>query len=71
MAMGDLAAELRREGPMAEARMTERLSNHRLGNLHKFSGFDEIRALEQAYLPPEAQEKYEGGLGHRPDAPRG
>jgi 2-methylisocitrate lyase-like PEP mutase family enzyme len=71
MAMGDLAAELRREGPMAEARMTERLAQHRLGNLHKFSGFDEIRALEQAYLPAEAQEKYEGGLGHRPDAPRG
>ena len=68
MAMGDLAAELKRDGTMAEARMTERLAAHRLGNLHIFSGFDRIRALEGAYLPPEAQEKYEGGLGHRPTA---
>jgi 2-methylisocitrate lyase-like PEP mutase family enzyme len=68
MAMHDLAAELRAEGPMAEARLDARFKAHPLGNLHGFAGFDRIRALEARYLPEEAQEKYEGGLGHMPAA---
>jgi 2-methylisocitrate lyase-like PEP mutase family enzyme len=68
MAMADLAAELRREGPLAESRMDTRFKQHPLGNLHAFAGFDRIRSLEAAYLPAEAQEKYEAGLGHMPNA---
>jgi 2-methylisocitrate lyase-like PEP mutase family enzyme len=68
MAMADLAAELRRDGPMAEARMDAAFKQHRLGNLHGFAGFDRVRALEAAYLPEEAQEKYAGGLGYAPAA---
>ncbi|MBY0336669.1 MAG: isocitrate lyase/PEP mutase family protein [Acetobacteraceae bacterium] len=70
MSMADLAAELRQEGPMAEARMDARFKAHRLGNLHGFAGFDRIRALEAAYLPEEAQGKYEGGLGYAPSEAR-
>ncbi len=68
MAMGDLAAELRAEGPMAEARVDARFKQHRLGNLHAFAGFDRVRELEASFMPEEAMEKYEGGLGHMPGA---
>jgi 2-methylisocitrate lyase-like PEP mutase family enzyme len=68
MAMHDLAAELRQEGPMAEARVDARFKQHPKGNLHGFAGFDRIRALEAQYLPAEAQEKYSSGLGHMPAA---
>lgn len=67
MAMADLAAELRSEGPLAERRVDARFKQHPLGNLHAFSGFDRIRALEAKYLPEEAQGKYESGLGHLPE----
>jgi hypothetical protein len=39
---------------------------HPLSNVHAFAGFDEIRALEEAFLPPESARKYEGTLGHMP-----
>ncbi|WP_424813765.1 isocitrate lyase/PEP mutase family protein [Roseococcus sp. YIM B11640] len=68
MAMADLAAELRSEGPLAELRMDERFRRHALGNLHDFAGFGQIRALEARYLPAETQAKYESGLGHLPNA---
>ncbi|MDB5415330.1 MAG: prpB [Rubritepida sp.] len=68
MAMADLAAQLRSEGPLAESGIDARFRQHRLGNLHAFAGFNEIRALEAAYLPEEAQEKYKSGLGHMPNA---
>lgn len=66
MAMGDLAAELRAEGPSAEARVDARFKQHRLGNLHGFAGFDRVRELEASFMPAETMEKYEGGLGHMP-----
>jgi 2-methylisocitrate lyase-like PEP mutase family enzyme len=66
MAMGDLAAELRAEGPQAEARVDARFKQHRLGNLHGFAGFDRVRELEASFMPAEAMEKYAGGLGHVP-----
>ena len=65
-AVHDLAVALRDEGPLAEARFAERFEKHPLGNLHTFAGFDQVRAWEESYLPPEELEKYEGGVGHRP-----
>ncbi len=66
LAMHDLAMALREKGPMEEAALDARLKAHPFGNTHIFAGFDRIRALEEAFLPPEAAEKYEGGLGHMP-----
>ena len=65
-AMHDLAVQLRDEGPMAEARFTERFAKHPLGDLHTFAGFDQIRAWEREFLSPEALRKYEGSVGHVP-----
>lgn len=68
LAMHDLAVALRDEGPMAEAALDARAKGHPFGNTHVFAGFDRIRALEDAFLPPEATGKYEGTLGHLPSA---
>ncbi|HXH81636.1 MAG TPA: isocitrate lyase/PEP mutase family protein [Candidatus Tectomicrobia bacterium] len=65
-AVHDLAVALRDEGPLAEARFADRFARHPLGDLHTFAGFDRVRAWEEAYLPREELEKYEGGVGHRP-----
>ena len=65
-ALHDFAADLRRDGPVAEARFAERFRGHPLGDLHTFAGFDRIRGWEEAYLPPEELDKYEGSVGHQP-----
>jgi 2-methylisocitrate lyase-like PEP mutase family enzyme len=65
-AIWDFAAALRQEGPAAEARFVERFREHPVGDLHTFAGFDQIRAWEAAYLPPEELDKYEGSVGHQP-----
>jgi 2-methylisocitrate lyase-like PEP mutase family enzyme len=65
-AVYDLAIALRDRGPAAEAELAESLRGHPVGDLHTFAGFDQIRAWEAAYLPPEELEKYEGSVGHQP-----
>jgi 2-methylisocitrate lyase-like PEP mutase family enzyme len=65
-AMYDLAAQLRDEGPMAEARFMEKFAKHPLGDLHTFAGFDRIRAWERQFLSEEAMRKYEDSVGHLP-----
>ena len=65
-AVYDLAFALREEGPLAEARFMEGFAKHPLGDLHAFAGFDRVRAWEQAFLPPEEQDKYEGSVGYQP-----
>jgi 2-methylisocitrate lyase-like PEP mutase family enzyme len=65
-AIWDFATALRADGPAAEARFAERFRDHPLGDLHTFAGFDQIRAWEAAYLPPEELDKYEGSVGHQP-----
>jgi len=65
-AIWDFAAALRAEGPVAEARFAERFKDHPVGDLHTFAGFDQIRAWEAEYLPPEEQEKYQASVGHQP-----
>ena len=68
MAVHDLAVAMKRQGALAEAEVDARTKTHPLGNVHLFAGFDRIRALEEAFLPAEAQEKYQGTLGHMPEA---
>ncbi len=65
-AMYDLALEMRRDGPSAEARFIERFKGHPLGDLHTFAGFDQIRAWEKEYLGEEAMRKYADSVGHLP-----
>jgi len=65
-ALHDFAADLRRDGPTAEARFAERFKGHPLGDLHTFAGFDRIRGWEEAFLPADELEKYEGSVGHQP-----
>jgi 2-methylisocitrate lyase-like PEP mutase family enzyme len=68
MAMHDFATALRERGPVVEAELAEKLKSHPLGNLHSFAGFDEIRVLEEQFLPPEEMAKYDGTVGHMPVA---
>jgi 2-methylisocitrate lyase-like PEP mutase family enzyme len=65
-AVYDLAAALRDRGPEAEVELTASLVGHPLGDLHTFAGFDQIRAWEEAYLPPEELGKYADSVGHQP-----
>ncbi len=66
MAVYDLAVALREGGPLAEHHFNETFKKHPLGDVHTFAGFDQIRAWEEAFLPPEELEKYDGTIGHRP-----
>jgi 2-methylisocitrate lyase-like PEP mutase family enzyme len=68
MAIHDFATTLKAEGPMAEAAYDARFKQHPMGNLHGFAGFDHIREMEAEFLPAEASEKYQGGLGYAPKA---
>jgi 2-methylisocitrate lyase-like PEP mutase family enzyme len=68
MAIHDFAAALQEDGPMAEAAHDARFRQHPMGNLHGFAGFDRIRAMEAEFLPEQAAQKYEGGLGYAPKA---
>lgn len=68
MAIHDFATTLKAEGPMAEAAYDARFKQHPMGNLHGFAGFDRIREIEAEFLPAEAAEKYQGGLGYAPKA---
>jgi len=66
-AVYDFGVALRDEGPGAEARFIERFAKHPIGNVHQFAGFDQIRAWEEAFLPPDELAKYQGSVGHQPD----
>ncbi len=65
-AMYDFAIALRDRGPLVEAEFDAALRGHPLANVHEFAGFGRIRELEQAFLPAESAQKYEGTLGHMP-----
>jgi 2-methylisocitrate lyase-like PEP mutase family enzyme len=71
MMMYDYAVALREKGPLAESEMASAYRGHPLANLHEFSGFDQIRALEEKFLPEESARKYEGTLGHMPRSATG
>lgn len=65
-ALHDVAQQLREHGIAAQKALDAQFGAHPVGNLHDFAGFDRIRALEEAYLPPQAMEKYSDALGHQP-----
>jgi len=65
-AVYDLAVALRDRGPEAEGDLAASLAGHPLGDLHTFAGFDQIRAWEEAYLPPDEFGKYDDSVGHQP-----
>ena len=65
-AVYDIAVKLRDEGPLAEAAFMEAFKKHPIGDLHTFSGFDTIRAWEDAYLPSEQLDKYSDTIGYLP-----
>ena len=44
----------------------QRFRSHPLGNLHRFAGFDQVRAWEEEYLPAEELDKYADSVGHQP-----
>jgi 2-methylisocitrate lyase-like PEP mutase family enzyme len=64
--MYDFAIALRDGGPMVEAEYEAAGRDHPLANVHEFAGFGRIRELEEAFLPAESAQKYEGTLGHMP-----
>jgi len=68
MAMHEVGTRLRDEGPLAEQDFIERFDRHPVGNLHSFAGFDEVRRLENAFLPAEDMAKYADSLRHQPRA---
>ncbi len=65
-AVYDLGVALRDQGPLAEAEFNDSFKGHPLADIHTFAGFDQIRAWEEAYLPPEELTKYEDSVGHQP-----
>ena len=65
-AVYDLALALRERGPEAEVELNQSLREHPLADLHTFAGFDQIRAWEEAFLPPEELGKYADSVGHQP-----
>ena len=40
--------------------------DHPRADIHTFAGFDQIRAWEEAYLPPEERATSEDSGGHQP-----
>ena len=42
---------------------TKKFNDAAVGSLHEFSGFPEVVEWEEAYLPEEEMDKYEGTLG--------
>ena len=56
--------QLRDEGIPFEQRFREEIVDHPTGDLHRFSDFDEVRALEERFLPEEDHAKYEQSIGH-------
>lgn len=64
--MHDYAAELRAGGGAADAAFAARTATHPLVNLHRFAGFDQIRAWESEFLPASEAQKYDGSAGYQP-----
>jgi len=66
-AMWDYARGFIEKGTQFMKETDEALSAHPTGNLHAFSGFPEIRRLEEKYLPKaEMDHKYSGSMGFQP-----
>ena len=64
-AMYDDALELRGGAGAADAAFATRTADHPLSNLHRFAGFDEIRAWERESLSASEGQKCEGSTGYQ------
>jgi 2-methylisocitrate lyase-like PEP mutase family enzyme len=61
----DHLGRLATDGVDFEAGFREDIADHPVGDLHDFSGFDEVRELEERYLPSaEVTERYAGSTGY-------
>ena len=67
IAMWDYFQEFAKDDIEAVKRFEARTRDHPAGNMHAFIGFNEIRKLEEEYLPAaEVVGKYEGSVGFQP-----
>ncbi len=67
VAMWDYFQEFAKDDVEAVKRFEARTKDHPAGNMHAFIGFNEIRKLEEEFLPAaEVLAKYEGSVGFRP-----
>jgi 2-methylisocitrate lyase-like PEP mutase family enzyme len=56
-----------KEGQLAFTReWSDSVEDHPVSDRHAFSGFDEIRELEEQYLPDDVAERYEASVGYQP-----
>ena len=67
-AVYDFAVALRDQGTEAEVEFIHKFKDHPVGDFHTFAGFDQIREWEEAYLEPDALEKYVNSVGHQPNS---
>lgn len=66
-AMWDYAHDLKKRGIEAQIEFSERMKGHPLEEFHAFSGFPEMRKMEEKYLPKEEVIlKYQTTLGYKP-----
>ncbi|WP_366922045.1 isocitrate lyase/PEP mutase family protein [Metallumcola ferriviriculae] len=66
-AVYDYFTQLKDKGLLFEAEWQDDfVANHPLGDFHKFTGFPEIRKLEEKYLPEKEAQKYENSVGFKP-----
>ena len=67
VAMWDYFQEFAKDDIEAVKRFEARTKEHPAGNMHAFIGFNEIRKLEEEFLPAaEVLAKYEGSVGFQP-----
>jgi len=67
VAMWDYFQEFAQDDIEAVKRFEARTKDHPAGNMHAFIGFNEIRKLEEEFLPAaEVLAKYEGSVGFQP-----
>lgn len=65
-AVWDFAAAIKRDGPAAMEAMRASMKGHPMESMHVFSGFPEIRRMEDKYLPSEeVARKYAETLGQK------
>jgi len=63
----DWAHRLKRKGTQALLDLEEELRDHPIGDYYGFTGFHEVRRLEEKYLPKTfVRSKYEKTIGYRP-----
>ncbi len=65
-ALFDVMYDMKERGPLVESEVFDSLKGHPAGDFHSFSGFDQIKKWEEAYLDPAELEKYKDTVGFQP-----